>query len=124
MNIDFMAMIMDVVNSAIGVAQGLAMGGDMITLGIAVGVIVLAALFMSSLEQLISTTMTALFAFVVVQVVYTAFNADWAFDGPVNDMWASFAGDGGLSFFVFFSYFLVFAIAIAIVNIVKGMVAG
>jgi len=96
----------------------------MVTLGCAGIAIVLAALFMSSFEQLISTTMTALFAFVVLKIVYGAYQADWDFAGPVNGAWESFAGDGGLTFFTFFTYFLVFAVVIAIVNFVKGMVAG
>lgn len=124
MDVDFMAMLMDVVNGSRGVAEGLALGGDMITLGIAVAVIILAALFMSSMESLISTTMGALFIFVVAQAVYAASQAGWDFSAPINDAWAAFAGDGGLTFFSFMMYFIVFGLAIAIVNFVKGMVAG
>ena len=100
------------------------LSGNMTLLVIAVVVIILAALFMSSLEQLVSTTTTALFGYVVLGAVYTAYEADWAYEGAVNGVWDGFAGAGGLTFFAFFMYFIVFAVAIAIVNIVKGMVAG
>lgn len=124
MNVDFVGMLMEVVDGAIAVAQGLALGGDMVTLGLAAAAIILSALFMGSLEQLISTTMTSLFLFVVLQIVYGAYGANWDFSGPVNGVWESFAGADPLTFFTFFSYFIVFAVAIAIVNIVKNMVAG
>ena len=119
---DFGSMLNDVTNGLMGVVNTLS--GDLTLAAMAGVVILLSALFMSSLEQLISTTMTALFAFVVLQVVWAAYNAEWDFAGPVNGVWASFAGDMGLTFFAFFMYFIIFAVAIAIVNVVKGMVAG
>jgi len=119
---DFGSMGSDVIDGVMGVVNTLS--GDMTLLAMAGIVIVLSALFMSSLEQLISTTMTALFAFVVLGVVWAAYNSDWDFAGPVNGVWANFAGDGGLTFFTFFMYFIVFAVGIAIINVVKGMVAG
>ncbi len=119
---DFGSMMNDVINGVTGVANTLT--GDMTLLAMAGIVIVLAALFMSSLEQLISTTMTALFAYVVLQVVWAAYNSEWDFAGPVNGVWDSFAGEAGLTFFAFMMYFIVFAVGIAIVNIIKGMVAG
>lgn len=127
MNIDFMAMVMDVVDGAIGVAQGLAMSGDMVTLGMAGLAIVLLALIMGSLDQIVSTTITALLAFVVFQVAYAAFVSDWDPSDAVNGVWESFTGTdavAALSFFDFGMYFIVFAIAIAIVNVVKGMISG
>ncbi len=121
---DFAGMGTDVLDGVMGVVNTLFMSGDMVGMGMAIAVIILSALFMSSLESLVSTTMTALLVYVVLGVVWAAYNAGWDFEGPVNGMWESFAGAGGLTFFTFFSYFLVFAICIAIVNTVKGMVAG
>ncbi len=119
---DFNAMLTNVTDGLMGVVNTLS--GDMTLLAMAGIVIVLAALFMSGMEQLISTTMSALFGFVVLGMVWTAYNAEWAFDGAVNGVWADFAGEGGLTFFAFFMYFIVFGLAIAIVNFIKGMVAG
>ena len=121
---DLAGMGTDVLDGVMGVVNTVFMSGDMVTMGMAIAVIILSALFMSSLESLVSTTMTALFVYVVLGVVWAAYNADWDFAGPVNGTWESFAGGDALTFFTFFSYFLVFAVAIAIVNIVKGMVAG
>jgi len=119
---DFGSMGSDVINGVMGVVDTLS--GDMTLLAMAGIVIVLSALFMSSLEQLISTTMTALFAYVILGVVWSAYNSDWDFASPVNGVWESFAGADGLTFFTFFMYLIVFAAAIAIINVIKGMVAG
>jgi hypothetical protein len=124
MDVDFVGMGMELVDGALAVGQNLALGGDFVTLGIAAVAIVLMALFMSSLESIISTTMVSLFVFVVLKIVYGASQSEWDFAGPVNETWAAFAGDGGLTFFTFFSYFLVFAVAIAIVNVIRNVVAG
>lgn len=124
MDVDFVGMLMQVVNGSLDVAMNLATSGDYVTLGCALVAIVLAALFMSSFDQLISSTMVSLFIFVVLKIVYGASQAEWDFSGPINGTWAAFAGDGGLSFFTFFCYMIVFAIAIGIVNAIKGMIAG
>lgn len=119
---DLRAMLTNVTDGLMGVVNTLM--ADYTMLGLAVAVIILAALFMSSLEQLVSTTMTALLGYVVLGAALVAYNADWAYEGAVGGVWDGFAGDGGLTFFAFFMYFIVFGVAIAIVNIVKGMVAG
>jgi len=119
---DIGAMGGDIMDGVMGVVNTLS--GDMTLLAMALIVIVLAALFMSSLEQIVSTTMTALLGYVVLGAVYEMYQSEWAYEGAVNGVWESFAGAGGLTFFTFFMYFLVFAVAIAVVNVVKGMVAG
>ena len=124
MDVDFVGMLMQVVNGSLDVAMGLATSGDYALLGAAAIAIVLAALFMSSFEQLISSTMVSLFIFVVLQIVWAASKAEWNFSEPINGTWAAFAGDGGLTFFTFFCYFIVFAVLIGIVNAIKGMIAG
>ena len=118
---DFGAMGGDILDGVMGVTDALMM--DYTVLGMAVAVIVLAALFMSSLEQIISTTVTALLAFVVIQVVYNAYGNEWDFMSELDGLWGSFAHDG-FTFFSFLMYFIVFGLAIAIINVVKGMVAG
>jgi len=124
MDVDFVGMGMQLLDGALAVGQNLALGGDIPTLVIAIVAIVLMALFMGSLEGLLSSTMLSLFVFVVLKIVYGAYQSDWDFAGPVNGTWAAFAGDGGLTFFTFFSYFLVFAVAIAVVNVIRNVVAG
>ncbi len=123
---DFSGMLNDVVGGVMGVVNALALSGDYTVLAMAAIVIILAAL-MSPLEQIVSSTMMALFAYVVLGVVWAAYKAEWDFATPVNGAWASFAGTAdavGFSFFHFAMYFIVFAIAIGIVNILKGMVSG
>jgi len=124
MDVDFVGMLMQLVYGSRDVALGLATSGDYAVLGAALVAIVLGALFMNSFDQLISTTMISLFIFVVLQIVWAASKAEWDFSAPINDTWAAFAGDGGLSFFTFFCYFIVFAILIWIVNMIKNAVAG
>lgn len=127
MDVDFVAMGMQLVNGSIDVAMGLATSGDYVTLGCALVAIVLGALFMASFEQLIQTTMVSLLIFVVLKIVYGASQAEWNFTDPIMSTWNNFTGTdevAALTFFTFFCYMIVFAIAIGIVNAIKNMVAG
>lgn len=124
---DVIGMLSQLGGDVLGVATGLATSGNWETLIMALAAIILFGLFMSSLESIISSTMWSLLLFVVLGVLWGGYKASWDFSGPLEGTWNAFSGAGGaepLTFYLFLCYFIVFGVCIAVVNVVKGMVAG
>ncbi len=91
--------------------------------GLALAIIILAALFMSELGQVISTAFSALIVWGIGLIVLGMYQGDpqWDFMTEIGSGWDALAGLDMLQFIV---YFLIFTVLIGLINLVKGLISG
>jgi len=92
---------------------------DMITLGIAAVVLLAAGFMMSGMESLVNTTLIALVAFALLGYVRAVTIGKQNAAAYATTDWHNFLG---LPMITLLAYVITFAVAIAVVNLVLGLV--